>query len=683
MPNKIYKEENEENRVSPILIRKLTKQIKENRTKIDIIEEKMKKDLKKKEEEEKKIKKEITKSMDNEAEFLKLNEKIDELKQKNNDFEQKIEALQTNIKALDIMTMFKDDGSGTIDATKVMVKALQEKVFKKFELVETRYKKDGMENFKTKTAVENLMPRIDQINHELGKINELNNERKEEFDNYKKNNEEINNKLKNNLNNDIKSKMEKLKDEINSDMNNKLLAIEEKLKVLDALEISSINSGLEKENIKMLEKKISDLRKKSNDIENTLKLHLKKNEIEIVRNELKEINNLLESKLSKEDLKELYNYHLADLDEINDLKDRFEINGEEINKINSDIRTAMQKIEIFQGNLILLQNSAGKQGFKKIFDFSKYVEQQKLTDTINPITRQIENILKELESIRRDMNEIEIINKDYSKNAINKFEEESTNKMNEFRTYIQKKYLEKYEFNRIIKSLEVQIKILNDDSKKRDADTWLLAKRNTKCFNCASCEANIKNENYTTADYLAWKKYPKGEKIHRMGQGFSHMLEMMSSEIGKSLERNEMLSDNNFNSDNNYLSTAPNQMERASSTKLKINKKNLVQDDIIQNLKNSKKVGKMKLPKMIQSKVKLKKNENNSNSANHISDDENTMEGNIIKNFIEKEENQNIEGSPKILKIIKKTKNDLNSNSSDNFRTIQEERNRVDKDKDF
>ena len=44
------------------------------------------------------------------------------------------------------MTMFKDDGSGTIDATKVMVKALQEKVFKKFELVETRHKKEKCGN---------------------------------------------------------------------------------------------------------------------------------------------------------------------------------------------------------------------------------------------------------------------------------------------------------------------------------------------------------------------------------------------------------------------------------------------------------------------------------------------------------------------------------------------------------
>ena len=56
------------------------------------------------------------------------------------------------------------------------------------------------------------------------------------------------------------------------------------------------------------------------------------------------------------------------------------------------------------------------------------------------------------------------------------------------------------------------MKILNDDSKKSDADIWLLAKRNTKCFNYASCEANIKNDNYTTADYLAWRKYPKREK---------------------------------------------------------------------------------------------------------------------------------------------------------------------------
>ena len=679
------KEENDNEKVSPIFVRKITKQIKENRAKIGIIEETIKKEIKNKKEEEKNIR---NKYMDNESKMKSINDKINSLILKNNDFEQKIELLQSNSKALDIVSMFKDDGSGTIDATKVMVKALQEKVFKKFELVETRYKKETEENNKTKTSVDNLIPQVEKIIKDLEKINELNNTQKlqkEEFDNYKKNNEEINNEIKSSLSDDINQKIEKLKDEINSDIKNKIISIEDKLKNSNLREQNG--NGPEKENFKILDKKIADLRKKTNDIENTLKLYLKKNEDEKIKNEIKQIHSILETKLTKEDLKELYNNRLADLDEINDIKDKCEINEEEINKMNKEIRTAMQKIESFQGNLILLQNISGSSGIKKIVDYSKYVEHQKLNDSLNPFAKQLESIMKEIDSIRRDMNEIENNIKQYSTNSIKKLEEESTNKMNELKIFIQKKYLEKYDFNRIIKTIEVQIKALNDETKKKDADTWLLAKRNSKCFNCATCEANIKNENYTTADYLAWKKYPRGEKIHRMGQGFSHMLEMVSSEFAKSIERNDFQNENNnniLNSENNiYVNTLPEPIERASSTKLKINKKNLIQDENIQNIKTIKNIGKMKLPKMIQSKIKLNRNENNPNGGNLNSDDDNTMELNIIRNSFDKDEIPKIVASPKIMKIFKKTKNDINSNSSDNFKTIQEEKNHVDKDQNF
>ena len=82
------------------------------------------------------------------------------------------------------------------------------------------------------------------------------------------------------------------------------------------------------------------------------------------------------------------------------------------------------------------------------------------------------------------------------------------------------------------------------------------------------------------------------------------MLEMMSSEFAKSIERNEFQNENN---DNMYLNTVTDKIERASSTKLKINKKDLNQEETFKNLKTSKKIGKMKLPKMTQSKMKLKK----------------------------------------------------------------------------
>ena len=695
------------NLISPLSFKKMMKEIKEQKARIIAIEDNFKHELANKKIEQNNIK---NMSIETQNEFNSIKDKINGLVQKNSEILQAIELLQTNTKSLDIMSMFKDDGSGTIDATKVMVKALQEKVFKKFELVETRYKKEGAENMKTKTTVDNLLPKIEKISRDINEINELSIRQREELDDYKKDYEQLNKETKVDLNTEIDKRIDKLKNDINKDMNNKLLLIENKINDLNTagIETSRTNTGLEKENIKMIEKKITDLRKKINDIDNTLKLYLKKNDIEIIRNELKDVKSSLETKLTKSDLKELYNQHLTYMDEINDIKDRFEMNEEELNKINKEIRTAMQKIEIFQGNLILLQNSSGQPGVKKIMDVSKYVEHPKLNEVINPIVIKLEMIMKEIDSIRRDMNEIEEINKKYSKNAITKLEEENTNKINEFKTFIQKKYLEKYDFNRTIKTIEVQMKILSEDSKKKDADTWLLAKRNSNCFNCATCEANIKNDNYTTADYLAWKKYPKGEKIHRMGQGFSHMLEMVSSEFAKSIERNEFMNDNY---DNNYIQTAPNKMERASSTKLKIYKKDISSEENIQNLKTSKKFGKMKLPKMTQTKIRLNKKDkdkenSNNNVNNHFSDDDNNIvEGNnnnnssnninsinnnnIDNNNNEKEKEKsdsmrNIDEIPKIIKIIKKNaKNDFSYNTTDNFKTIQEERTRIEKDNNF
>ena len=46
---------------------------------------------------------------------------------------------------LDNLMMFKDNGNGTVDATKVMVKMLEEKINKKIEIIETKGKGQGKE----------------------------------------------------------------------------------------------------------------------------------------------------------------------------------------------------------------------------------------------------------------------------------------------------------------------------------------------------------------------------------------------------------------------------------------------------------------------------------------------------------------------------------------------------------
>ena len=676
--NEIENKAHEEsiNQISPFLFIQMTKQIKDHNKKIELLEENLKNESNIIKNEENQIK---NISLDNHNEFKSINEKINSIIQKNNDFEKKIELLQSHIQGLDIMTIFKDDGTGTIDATKVMVKALQEKVFKKFELVEQRYKKDGEDNFKTKNTIENLGIKMETIYRDIESIKELIQNQKEEFDKYKNNELQTKESINSDIINDINSKITKLKEDFEININNKINSIEDKLNNIKLPEIPNANKEKEEKekNLKM-ERKINDLNVKFNTLENKIKQYIKDNGIENIKNEIKDIKLEIDKKITKEDLDDLHNLNIKYLNEISNMNDKFELNDDQIKKLNENIRRAMNKLENLQGNLILLQNNAAPSGNKKIIDFSKYVEHHKLKEILNPIVKEIESLIKENDSIRRDMDEIEDSNRIFNKKAISKFEEENNNRFSEFKNFIHKKYLEKYEFNKTIKSLEVQIRLLNGDSKKHDADTWLLAKKNMKCFNCASCESNIKNDNYTTADYLAWKKYPIGERNHRMGQGFSHMLEMLSSDVAKNIEKNEFSSDIYKTTEDNYITTTPNALERASSTKLKINKKELINQEYIKNIKDNKRIDKMKLPKMIQNKMSLKKYEKNINIGNQLFDNDNGYQ----------EGNENIEnkitGSPQILKISKKNNNNyVNSNSGDNFKTIQVERTRVEKDNDF
>ena len=627
-------EDDDNTKISSFLVIQMNKQIKEHKIKIDSLEENMKKNSQNIKNGENQLK---NLSLESQNELKSLNDKFDSLLKTNNYLEQKVESLETNMQGLDIMKMFRDDGSGTVDATRVMVKALQEKVFKKFELVEARYKRDGEENMKTKSLVENIIPKIEKINKDLESINELNQHQNEDAEKFKNINHELTDEIKNLVIDDLDKKLEKLKEEIDTDMNNKIKTIEDKLNLM--------NTG-EKDNIKLLDKKISDLRKKLNNLENTIKFHLKEDEIENIKNDIKDMKSSLELKISKADLKELYNNNLQCMDEINDIKDRLETSDEEIRKLREDFRSAIQRMENFQGNLLLHKSSTSPPENQTLLDLTKYIDEKKANETMNPIFKEINNILKELSSLKNKINDIENDYKSYIGKKMDKLEEENNNKMADFKTFVQNKYLERYEFNRIIKPIESQIKLTNNISRNHDADSWLLAKQNISCFNCASCEANIKNDSYSTADYLAWKKYPKGEKIHRMGQGFSHMLEMMRSDIAKDIERNELNNEKNNNTINEYnyyTNTLPNKDERPSSTKLRLNKNEMTQQNYF--IGERRRVGKMKLPKMMQSKIRLKK-DNYTSVVNQISDDDVSIE--------------NIDGGPRILKIVKKNKNNVN-----------------------
>ena len=638
--------------VSPDIITKLVKQIKSLQTKITEMNKSFNSELNS-------IKNFNSNYSNFDSQLSLLNDKINSILEKNTENDKKIEDLQVKMANFDVFSLFQDNGDGTIDATKVLVKSLEDKVFKKFELIDERYKVDSLDNIKLKNNIENIIPKISQFNLQIEKINDTENKFQEDLFNIKKENEQNNNDIKNMLNNDINNSIENIKNNIEQNLENKISNLEKKIDELknnngdnfDILKLGLRNNEINQDTIDSLDKKITDLRKKMHDINNTLKLYMSNNETDSLKNELKDLKILLDKKITKDDLKELYNYNMNASDEINDLKDQMSLTFEDIRKLSKDISNIQLKIEGINGNLSLLQENP-KLGNTPIIDFSKYIDQTKLTETLRPLLKEMEKMYKEIDSIRRDLSVVDDENKRNVKNQINKLDEETNKKINELKNLIQKKYLEKIDFHKTIKTLEVQIKSLGEESKK-DADSWLLAKRPLKCFNCASCEANIKNDYNNVADYLPWKKYPKGEKIHRMGQGFSHMLQMMTSEFVKSIERNELNQDLEINTKNNYgnsnMSTNFNEKINFNNNNIIINNKDSISNnDLIKNLKKSK----MKLPKVHPfSNTKIKKYK--LEDVLPVSDDDiNYAEEN--NNNTNNNEDEIKARSPKILKIYKK-----------------------------
>ena len=638
--------------VSPDVITKIMRQLKSHQQKISELSENLNT-------ESIVIKKYDIQQSNHDSQLSLINDKLNSIFEKLNsvfekdkDYEQKFEDLQVKVANFDIFSLIQDSGDGTIDATKLMVKSLEDKVFKKFELIDQRYKADSSDNIKIKNNIDNLLPQVNLINSQIDKIQETQNQLLTDITNNKKETESNIDDIKSVLNNELKEKIDNLKNNFEKNFENKLLDIESKLNSLsqnqkdnldlDLVKLNLRNNEINQDTIDNLDKKITELRKKMHDINNTLKIYMSNNNLDSIKSELNEFKLLLDKKIAKDDLKELYNYHMNTSDEINDLKDQISLTFEDIRKITKDINGIQQKIESINGNLALIQDNP-KTGVAPIIDFSKYIDHQKLSESLRPVLKELEKIYKEIDSLRRDLSVVDEESKKYSKNLVNKLDEDLNKKINEIKNLIQKKYMDKIEINKIIKTLEVQIKSLGEDTKK-DSDSWLLAKRPLKCFNCASCEANIKND-YASADYLPWKKYPKGDKIHRMGQGFSHMLQMMTSEFVKSIQDMEINTRNNFNSISTQFNERPNNVNNNINNNIMINN---TREEF--NTKNGKKNNKMKLPKVHPySNTKLKKYKLENSLP--VSDDENNYIDSVNNNEDEAKEDKN---SPKILKIYKK-----------------------------
>ena len=610
--------------------------------------------------------------LENQSDFKRIDKIFSDLNEKLEDFNKRLEDCALKCASIDILNIIKDSGDGTIDGAKILFKSLEDKCNKKFEIIDARYKQEVTITEKMKKNVENIIPVFERINRDIKQLKEVEEQQKEELETTKQNFEiekENNSKIQkesqdesikklNDLENNFVKKIEELENKMSSTKK-----VEEK--PLFNLNLNdNENNKVDEEKFQILEKKVNDIRTKLNELNNSLTI-FSNEEIQKIKNDVKELMFKIDTKIAKEDLKELYNMHLSDVDEINDLKDHIGLIIEEQKKTSKDCTQLASKVENLNSNVILLQNSQLNGGHGPIIDVSKFIDQQKFADTLKPIIKEIEKIYKELSITKREFNQISEFEKIFeTKERIIRLEEEINNKLTDLQNLSTKKFADKIDTNKALKALNLQIKdLIQEESKKTEGnENWLMAKQPLKCFNCASCEANVTNT--PSSEYIPWNKYPPSEKIYRMGQGFSHMLQMMTSEFVQTFEQERLrenkeninLSVENESSSNNKTGNKVfNNINNANNTSNNIyntNEKSLIASRIHNKEEMLKTGAKLNLPKLKKFSKLIKEK---FNETIPVSDDEKDNNENALeRGFINAK-------SPKIMKIVKKkVKNSFN-----------------------
>jgi len=574
------------------------------------------------------------------------NRNVDELFSKYDELAQRLEDIQSKNNPSDLMNIFKDKDED--DEKKLMSDELKDSIFEKIELNENRFLQEAGEHNKLKQIISKIQGYIDRLNRQINLLKQDNKNMKEDIDLFKENINEV-----------VDNKNEELKKEIKEDINNNINDInnnlDKKLRelldyLLGKIEINeknnnnnnntnndeNINNKVDKALTTLINKKVNELiesiERIEEDIKNSKKREVLKNkETEEMKQNIAEINIILKNKIGSHNLNELYDFYLDNVNEVKNIR----LKIEELTGIQERMKDQtphfIKRLETLTHDVLELQENGTQKVISsgKPVDLSNYINEKKLKNALNPIIEQIQKLMSDNKYINITIKDItEQMNSLEKKEHIDHIESEINEKITLLSIKCAKKYLEKLEFIKIIKNIEIQLKLLQGNGAKQDNDSnWLIANKPLKCFNCATCEANVSNS-VSPNEYIPWNKYPYGDKQYWIGQGFSKLLQ----KINKRIDDNK--SNLDIDNSNKFLGNSMNNVNEIIRINNRMRKNE--ENHSPANIK------KYKLPKVIENSRKKQKSIN----TLPVKDDEKENVEEIIDNDL---------GviSPKILKITK------------------------------
>ena len=498
--------------------------------------------------------------------YKKLNDEFEEIKVKVNDF--------------NIYDIFKTNGndsnnSSNLDVNKVLIQNLETKIFKKIGFQDERIKSSEETIIKTSKEIQNLKNNLEQ------QIRNLNNF-KDNYENFFKEDEEFKNKQKE-LNkkfiNDINLINKELKDKLNNlikDFNDYKQSTDAYLKEdfnKDLIKSNANNPSEEKVSNKELKKLKDYLTKKINELEKEILTLSEKTNLNPIKEDIKSIKSSLYNKINSTEFYELHEQFLKISNSFDNLKDREDMDTDEIRKIKEEMRNMGKKYEQVMQNIYRLTKP--EQPNEKLINnlinerLENYVQLNTFNDFSKDINKDNERIRRELDAFKQNVYDLQDEVKDKAtEKELKSLEEYLITLLDENKTLSSKLYANRIDTNKNFKTLEINIKhILEDINSKmnKDNDSWILAKRPVNGYTCASCEAYLgdlkerTSENWTNHNPLSLKDYEKFDKTNRIGNGFSRILNLINLKIENKKEKednNNILINNSTNKD--YCETEDN-----------------------------------------------------------------------------------------------------------------------------
>jgi len=201
-------------------------------------------------------------------------------------------------------------------------------------------------------------------------------------------------------------------------------------------------------------------------------------------------------------------------------------------KMMDDINWLRKKVELLSSSMSFMKhiddgtntnnNFNNTNNKQNAFDSSKYVDQFSFLDFQKTLFRDLDNLKRFVEELKRYIDDLIDSNKSKAdEKDIRNLEEFLNSKIEETKINFAKKFADKTETTKNIKYLDTQMKHIIDSylKKSEKGDNWLIAKKPVGGFACASCENYIGKLQDSTNQHVPWNKYPhrdSNDKAYRV-----------------------------------------------------------------------------------------------------------------------------------------------------------------------